>query len=222
MKAGRTANLVTDSLREKWERAVIQAAQAAKASGQGNLPSDLQRELEKIQAVQIDWRAETADFVKNSIATKNDWTRGNRRMLWQSVVYPSRRRDNCGLIIGVRDTSGSISDETAAQFSAILASACAELGAELLLIDCDAEIQAEYRIAPGEDVPLTAKGGGGTDFAAPFARAADLIANGENVAGLIYLTDLCGSGWPVESPVPTLCICTENSQAPSGRTVQLL
>lgn len=212
----------TDTLRDKWERAVIQAAQAAKASGQGNIPADMARDLAKLAAVKIDWKAETADFIKNAIATKNDWTRGNRRMLWQNVVYPSRRRDNCGLIIGVRDTSGSISDETAAQFSAILAAACAELGAELLLIDCDSAIAAEYRIAPGEEIPLKAAGGGGTDFAAPFERAAELQANGENIAGLIYLTDLCGSGWPAESTLPVLCICTEDSQAPSGRTVHLI
>jgi predicted metal-dependent peptidase len=125
------------------------------------------------------------------------------------------------LIVGVRDTSGSITDETAAQFSAILGAACAELGAELLLIDCDTEIAAEYRIAPGEEIPLKAAGGGGTDFAAPFKRAAELLENGENVSGLIYLTDLCGSGWPAEINFPALCICTEHATAPSGRTVCL-
>ena len=212
----------TDSLRDKWQRAVIQAAQAAKASGCGNLPADMARELEKIAAVKIDWKAETADFIKNTVAAKNDWTRGNRRHLWQNVVYPSRKRDACGLIIGVRDTSGSIDDKTAAQFSAILAAACAELNAELLLLDCDTAIAAEYRIAAGDEVPLRAAGGGGTDFSAPFERAAELIAAGENVAGLIYLTDLCGPGWPADEVCPALCICTEDTQAPSGRTVHLI
>jgi len=210
-----------ESLRDKWERAIIQAAQAAKASGCGSTPADMQRELNKMAAVKIDWKAETADFVKNSIAQKNDWTRGSRRMLWQSVVYPSRRRDACGLVVGVRDTSGSISDETAAQFSAILGAACAELGAELLLIDCDCAIQNEIRILPGEELP-SPPAGGGTDFKAPFERAAKLIEDGENVSGLIYLTDLDGPNWPAVCAFPTLCICTLDTQAPSGRTVKIL
>ncbi len=206
---------------EDWQRKVIQAAQAAKASGKGNIPADMSRQLADIAAVKIDWRQETAEFVRNTVATKNDWTRGNRRMLWQSVMYPSRRRDNIGLIIGVRDTSGSIDDAMAAQFSAILGAACAELGAELLLLDCDTDIQAEYRVSPGDIFPLKAAGGGGTDFAAPFARTQELIDSGESVAGLIYLTDLCGGGWPLGPAFPVLCLCTEDRQAPSGRTVKI-
>lgn len=211
-----------DSLSEKWQRAVIQAAQAAKASGQGNVPGDMQRILDDVLTVRIDWRRETADFVRNAASSRNDWTRSPRRHAWQSVVYPSRRQNEIGWIIGVRDTSGSIDATLAAEFSALLAQACAELNCGLVLIDCDAAIQAEYRIEPGMDVPRVAKGGGGTDFAAPFVRADELIDAGEKIAGLVYFTDLCGSNWPADEAIPTLCLSTTDSIAPSGRTVRIL
>ena len=210
-----------DGLRDQWERRVIQAAQAAKA-GRGDLPGDLARQLEKLQAVQIDWRRETADFVKNAASSKNDWTRSPRRHAWQSVIYPRRKQNEIGWIIGVRDTSGSIDDKLAAEFSAILAGACAELNCGLILIDCDAAIQAEHRIEPGADVPLTAAGGGGTDFAAPFERAAELIEQGEQIAGLVYLTDLDGSGQPDAENIPTLWVCTNSNVGKTGRTVKIL
>ena len=210
-----------DTLRDEWERRIIQAAQAAKATGQGDNPADLQRILDRLAVSPIDWRRETADFVKSAVSSRNDWTRSPRRHAWQSVIYPSRRQNDIGCIIGVRDTSGSIDDKLCAEFSAILAGACAELNCGLILIDCDAAIQAEIRIEPGADIPLTAAGGGGTDFAAPFARAAELIESGEQIAGLVYLTDLYGSGQPDAENIPTLWLCTNDQTGRTGRTVKI-
>ena len=209
------------TLRETWERNIIQAAIKANAS-QGDIPSDMERLLEKLAVNPIDWKQETANFVKNSDSSRNDWTRSPRRHAWQSVIYPSRKSNEIGWIVGVRDTSGSIDDKLAAEFSAVLAQACAELNCRLILLDCDCEIQAEYRIEPGADVPLKAKGGGGTAAKPAFDRCAQLIEDGEKIAGIVYLTDLYLSDWPVEDLIPTLCICTNDNIAPSGRTIQIL
>ena len=209
------------TLRETWERNIIQASIKANAS-QGDIPSDMERLLEKLAVNQIDWKQETSNFVRNSASSRNDWTRSPRRHAWQSVIYPSRKSNEIGWIVGVRDTSGSIDDKLAAEFSAILAQACAELNCGLILLDCDCRVQAEYRIAPGDDVPLTAKGGGGTAAKPAFDRCAQLIEDGEKIAGIVYLTDLYLSDWPGEEIIPTLCICTNDSIAPSGRTIQIL
>lgn len=210
-----------DDLREKWERAVIQAAQAAKASGRGDVPGDMAAELSKIACVKIDWRAETAEFVRNSISTKNDWIRGNRRMLWQNVVYPSRRADLLGKIFVACDVSGSVFHR-ADEFKSIIAAAAAELDCSLILCDFDTRITAEIETGPGDDVPLTVCGGGGTDFADVFGRAAALMDGGEKIAGVILLTDLDGSNFPANVEYPLLTVCTGNQQAPTGRTVQIL
>ena len=211
-----------DSLKDQWERRVIQAAQAAKASGQGNLPADLSRVLDKVLSQPIDWRREMADFVRDSIASRNDWTRSPRRHAWQPVIYPRRKADDLGLVVFVRDTSGSIDDALAAEFSALIGNCIAETGCGALVIDCDAVIQAEYRLAPGDECPLTAQGGGGTDFAEPFARAKALADEGEKIAGLVYLTDLEGSGQPEEQEIPTLWLCTTSNLAQTGRTIRVL
>lgn len=91
---------------------------------------------------------------------------------------------------------------------------------EVLVIDCDARIQAEHRCGQGEPCPVRASGGGGTDFRPPFERARQLAEDGENVAGIIYLTDLCGPE-PDSSDFPVLWLCTTERTAKVGRTVRL-
>src|ERR1019366_6456242 len=178
------------------------------------------RILEKLSACPIDWRQETAQFVKNAQSSRNDWTRSPRRHAWQPVIYPSRRQNEVGMVVAIRDTSGSIDDKLAAEFSAIIASACAELNCELLMIDCDTRIAAEYRIPSGGEVPLTAKGGGGTDFACIATRLEELASEGENIAGVIVLTDLLGSQFNTD--IPSLWLVTNDNQSTCGHTVQIL
>ena len=69
---------------------------------------------------------------------------------------------------------------------------------------------------------LDARGGGGTDFAPAFDRVRELIDDGENIAGMIYLTDLDGSfpDEPADYPVLWAAYNTTES-APFGRTIHV-
>lgn len=207
-------------LRESWEQAVMQAAQAAQALGRGDLPGDLQRELDRMRAQQIDWKRELADFVRNAGQSRNDWARASRRHSWQRVIYPKRKPHDYGTIIAARDTSGSIDDRTVAQFTAMIEDLAGETQAKIIVIDCDARVQAEHAVEIGERVPLRAKGGGGTDFRPVFMRADEIAEGGERVAGIVYLTDLCGSE-PEETEHATLWLSTTDSVARTGRTVRV-
>jgi predicted metal-dependent peptidase len=208
-------------MKEKWDRALVQADQASRALGKGNAPAELQRLLDALKApAKLNWKDETADFLKSSIATRNDWTRSARRHALAATIIPSRKVDSTGLVVFVRDTSGSIDDKLTAEFTALISQCCADLNCEALVMDCDTIIHAEYRLAPGEDAPLHAKGGGGTDFREPFARVAELVESGENVAGLVYLTDLCGDE-PESVDVATLWLSTTDTVAQTGRTVHV-
>jgi predicted metal-dependent peptidase len=71
-----------------------------------------------------------------------------------------------------------------------------------------------------EQCPLTAQGGGGTDFRPVFDRAAQLISEGQSVAGVVYLTDLYGP-MPDECDIPTLWLSTTSRVAKFGRTVPI-
>jgi predicted metal-dependent peptidase len=209
-----------EQLRDDWEIRVHQAAQAAQAMGQGDIPGDMERNLERMRHQTVDWRREMSDFVRSAMSSRNDWSRAARRHAWQPVIYPRRRVDDFGTVIFARDTSGSVSDETCAQYSALISDCVSELGCEGLVIDCDTRIQAEYVIMDHEDCPLTAKGGGGTKFWPVFDRAEELIAQGQQIAGIIYLTDLAGQ-FPESSDIATLWMATSDREVPFGRTVRI-
>lgn len=209
------------SMQEKWQRALVAADMAAKSLGRGNVPADLQRLIDSLTApTRVDWRQETADFVRSSVATRNDWTRSARRMATAPVIYPRRKVNDTGRVLFVRDTSGSIDDKLVGEFTALIAQCTADLGCASLVMDCDAEIHAEHWLEAGEEAPTKAKGGGGTDFRPPFARAAELIEAGESLAGIVYLTDLDGPE-PDETDIPTLWLSTTANVAKTGRTVAI-
>ena len=209
------------TMKEKWDRALVQADQASRSLGRGNAPAELQRLLDALKAPsKLNWKDETADFLRSAIATRNDWTRSARRHALAATIIPSRRVDSTGLVVFVRDTSGSIDDKITAEFTALISQCCADLGCEALVMDCDTIIHAEYRLGAGEEAPLHAKGGGGTDFTAPFERVAELIEEGERVAGLVYLTDLEGRE-PEGVDIATLWLSTTANVAQTGRTVRI-
>ena len=208
-------------MQEKWQRALVAADMAAKSLGRGNVPADLQRLIDSLTApTRVDWRQETADFVRSSVATRNDWTRSARRMATAPVIYPRRKVNDTGRVLFVRDTSGSINDKLVGEFTALIAQCTADLGCASLVMDCDAEIHNEHWLEAGEEAPTKAQGGGGTDFRPPFARAAELIEAGEPLAGIVYLTDLDGPE-PDETDIPTLWLSTTANVAKTGRTVAI-
>lgn len=214
-------------LRESWETAVIQAAQAQQASGQGSIPADMARVLEKLRAQPIDWRREMADFVHSTVSTRNDWSRSARRHAWQPVIYPRKRADELGTVIFARDTSGSVDDKTLSKYASMIEQCMSETGCAGLVIDCDAAVKAEYELAPGDACPLQAAGGGGTDFRPVFNRADEIVAGGGHIAGVVYMSDMDGRFPDMPSELATLWLATPNrysaatTVAPFGRTVRV-
>lgn len=206
-------------LQEQWERKVIEAAQVANAT-RGTTPADMQRIIDRAKFTPVDWRREMAEFVRNAVSQRNDWSRAARRHAWQSVIYPRKRADDFATIIFARDTSGSISQTIIADFTAMIESAIAEVGCRAVVLDCDAEIHAEYRLEPGMECPLIAVGGGGTSHLPIFEYADHLAEQGEQIAGIVCLTDL-ETSFPADSAHATLWLSTTSHKAPFGRTVKI-
>lgn len=210
----------SQELRDAWDGAVIQAAQAAQALGVGAVPGDLQRILDRIRHQSVDWRREMSDFVKDAMSTRNDWSRSTRRHAWQPVIYPRKRVDDLGLVVFARDTSGSVNDKQLSAYCALITECLSETGCSALVIDADAAIRDEIELAPGDECPLSAKGGGGTDFRPVFNRVDELVAMGEHIAGIVYITDLQGPA-PATSEIPTLWLATSDRKPPFGRAVRI-
>lgn len=207
------------SLKDQWEQAVIQAAQIAEAT-RGAVPTDMQRILDKMRVRNIDWKQEMSAFVKDALSMRNDWSRPARRHSWQPVIYPRRKANDIGLVVFGLDTSGSIDNATRAEFAAHGGQAVADVGCRAVALDCDAAIQAEHWLAPGDEFPLEAKGGGGTDYCPIFRRALQLAEEGERIAGIVVLGDLDGT-MPDDPGIPTLWISTTDRMGPFGHTVKM-
>lgn len=211
-------------LRDDWDQRVMQAAQAAQALGIGDLPADMERMLEKMRHQEVDWRREMVDFVKDAMSLRNDWSRSARRHAWQPVIYPRKRTDDVGTVLFARDTSGSINNKICAEFTALISDAVSEMGCRGIVVDCDTKIQAEYEVNGWTDVPLTAKGGGGTKFQPVFDKADEMVAAGETVAGIVYLTDMQSFDLQaLMSEIPTLWLATTDygAEPPFGRKVRI-
>jgi predicted metal-dependent peptidase len=217
-----TPNPNGQTLREKWEGAVLQGEFLAKSLGQGNLPADLARIVQRVRAVEVNWRQELADWTRSIVADRADWSRSSRRHATAPCIYPRRKRDQLGTIVVVRDTSGSIDKALCDEFSAQVTQFSADLRCKVVVLDCDTRIHAEYHLEPGDECPLDARGGGGTDFEPAFDRVAQLLDEGETIAGLVYLTDLDGKfpADPEEYPVLWAAYNTTGA-APFGRTIRV-
>lgn len=207
----------SEELRGVWTQAVIQAELAAKAA-QGTIPGDMQRIIAEAKARRIDWRREMADFVRDAISVRKDWARSSRRHATAPCIYPRRRADEIGLVVFARDTSGSVSECDLGMYNAAIEAATAETGCTAIIFDCDTRIRAEYRLEAGQAPPITAKGGGGTDFRPVFDRIAELD---EPIAGIVYMTDLYGE-LPSGCEAPTLWLVSgAKRNVPFGRVVEI-
>lgn len=206
----------------KWQQAVVMAAQAAGLK-KGELPGDLARLAgEACQLAKPDWRAETASWLKSAVnSTRNDWARNRKRMCGQPVIYARQRPNDLATVIAVRDTSGSIDEKTIGAFNELLSGLMSDTGCQLVLIDCDASVNEVYTLEAGEEMPNQAKGGGGTSFKPAIEYAIQRLEDGEQIAGLVYLTDLYGD-FPEEPPsFPVLWVATTDQPVPWGNVVRV-
>ena len=207
----------------EWKVAVHQAAKAAQM--RGGMPGGLQGMIAQAVEPAVDWRPILHRFAQDSSPTDYSFAIPNRRYLHMRLYLPSLHEPAVGDAVFVRDSSGSVWDETQAQFAAeILAVNDAVRPRRLIVMDCDTRVTQIQTFERGEDVDLQpVLGGGGTSFVDPFRRLAD---DGIHPAFLVYLTDMDGR-FPDEEPsYPVLWASTtplrRARQAPFGDVVEVI
>ncbi len=207
----------------EWKVAVVQAAKAARM--RGKLPGDLEAMAgEAVRAV-VDWRAVLHRFAQQSSPTDYSFATPNRRYLHLGFYLPSLHTPAVGDAVFVRDSSGSVFDETQAQFDAEILSVFHTLKpARLIVMDCDTRVTQAQMFERGDSPEIKpVRGGGGTAFTDPFNRVA---TDGINPAFLVYLTDMVGN-FPTFAPhYPVLWASTtplsRARRAPFGETVEVI
>jgi predicted metal-dependent peptidase len=207
----------------EWKVAVVQAAKAAQM--RGKLPGDLQAMAGEAVRPVVDWRAVLHRFAQPSSPADYSFATPNRRYLHLGFYLPSLHTPAVGDAVFVRDSSGSVFDETQAQFDAEILSVFHTLKpARLIVMDCDTRVTQVQVFERGDSPEIKpVRGGGGTAFTDPFNRVA---ADGLNPAFLVYLTDMDGS-FPASSPhYPVLWASTtpltRARRAPFGETVEVI
>ncbi|MFT0173406.1 DUF2201 family putative metallopeptidase [Paraburkholderia mimosarum] len=207
----------------EWKVATLQAAKAAKM--RGALPGSLASLVDAATEPSVDWRAILMRFAQQVTNDDYSWAMPNRRYLHMGLYLPSLHSPAVGDAVFVRDSSGSVFDETQAQFAAeVINVAEVVRPARLIVMDCDTRVTQVQVFERGDPIELApVKGGGGTSFVDPFRR---LEEEGISPAFLVYLTDMDGRFPDVTPSYPVLWASTTPlnrvAPAPFGEMVEVI
>jgi predicted metal-dependent peptidase len=201
----------------EWAIKAEQALCSARACGRE--PGGIERPLEQARQSEHDWRAILRDFIAATNPSDYRWAPPNRRFVSSGLYLPSVERSGVGDIVIVVDTSGSIGTEELEQFAGEINAITNEAQPESIrVVYCDAAVQAVEEFGPSEQIKLSPKGGGGTDFVPSFKWVEE---NGIEPKCLIYLTDLCCNSFPEPPDYPVLWVTDSHKAVPFGETVRI-
>lgn len=175
-----------------------------KATGFGHLPAHLVAYLHdflKSYQPQVDWKRVLKKFAASSTSSfvKNTLRRPSKRYGTTPGIKIKRHHR---LLIAI-DTSGSVPMEDIQAFFGEVHHIWKQ-GAEVIVTECDADIQNTYSYTG--QLPKKVSGRGGTNFTPPIS-----LANKEiRPDGIVYFTDGCASPPDVKSRCPVLWVITSN------------
>lgn len=216
---------------EKWGQSdgadtthevVKQAVERAKEQTErqrGETPAGLEDYIEDLlRAPVIPWWMILRKWVAMRIKAghKPSWKRPNRRYgEEQKGKLPDRK---IAITIAI-DTSGSVSDEDFQEFVDEIRGIQAIHKTDIYMIECDAEIQKEYKLKPHTKVDTKFKGRGGTSTLPVFKLVEEKHLPTDL---LIYFTDMCVDFPPKKPPYPVLWVSvTDQETAPFGTVLSI-
>ena len=188
------------------ERLIIQARERTPVKDHGTIPgviNDLIDSMIESRKPKVDWRRVLRIFASTSRRTYIFST--IHRVSKRYGTRPGIKVKHLQKIAVAIDTSGSVSDSDLSKFFAEI-DAMYRQGAEIKVIECDAEVQRTYNY--NGHLPTEVAGRGGTVFNPVFAflRSNRLT----RYDGCIYLTDGNASEPTIRPPCPLLWVITAN------------
>jgi len=215
-----TPDISETDMEKEWERRLVRAAFATKME-QGTLPSCIEALVHDLINPKIPWQQLLERFVDTTSNHDYSWRKPDRR--YQDVIVPDLQDETIGHIVVALDTSGSIfaNPEAVNSFEIEVKTLIEKCRPEkVTVIHCDSAIAHVEEFAPGDEIKLVPRGGGGTSF----RPVGEYIRRHEiNPRICIYLTDLEGSFPETPWDFPTAW-CVYNNPgltAPFGDTVHI-
>lgn len=196
-----------EAIRGKIKRAINNAAKRTKAAGQ--LTSDQQLMIDKLNASQVTWRTQLRRFMARSGITNVAVSRTKRHRRY-GIDQPGQiKTPSLHLAVAI-DTSGSVSDEALVQFVSELK--LMSKYARLTVVNADSEIKGiqEYDARKS----YTVEGRGGTAYKPVF----DFFNTyHDQIDGLIYFGDGdCYDTAELQKPkYPTIWVLVGEQKAPA-------
>ena len=203
------------------DRMIIQARERTPSKYHGTIPGEINALIDSLiesRKPKVDWRRALRIFATNSRRTYIFSTM--HRISKRYGTRPGIKVKQFQKIAVAVDTSGSISDTDLGIFFTEI-DAMYKQGAEIVVIECDAEVQRTYNY--NGQLPTEVAGRGGTVFDPVFAflRSNRLT----HYDGCIYLTDGYADEPTIRPPCPLLWVITSNGDAGDhlrfGRIIKL-
>lgn len=177
----------SESRRSDMEATIAAAAQMAKAAGDKS--SIIDRILRSTGKPKVAWQDETRAMLTSSAASDYSYRRPSRRFITQGLYLPSLWAESLGGLAIAIDTSGSMGPEELNQIAAEVTQIAEDLRPEfIVVVYCDTRINKVQRFERDDEISLVGVGGGGTRFKPVF----DYLKEIDNLAGMVYFTDMCG------------------------------
>ncbi len=206
-------------LAKKWREILGSCIQTAKLRGKGG--GDFIQKLEGMFESPISLEELLSKYV-TEFCIGDESTKPDRKFLaLHDICIAGIEDEKHGTLVFVRDTSGSINEDTMRNITGIIQDTVDTLDFEkVAVIDADAEVQDVRYYEPYEPISLEIKGRGGTDFAPAFKYVEDNI---EEARVIIYLTDGYAPFPNPEPSIPTLWITygLNEKHFPFGDVVEL-
>lgn len=209
----------------EWEAAVASAAMQAENAG--HLSANALRAFRESFAPAQSYADQLHRFASRMMREETSWKRPSRRSAASGTYLPSLRNEAVGKLCVAIDTSGSINEDDLSRFEREVQQIHSDLRPEeIVVLFADARLRGEQRIGRYEECRFDreqCRGGGGTSFRPVFERVEEMESEGEEIVGVIYLTDLYCSRWPEREPESAVLWVSTSSMtsAPFGEVISM-
>lgn len=211
---------LSEEEKEKAEREIKKMVNEAKVTAKmaGKLSASMDRLISDLTESKVDWKEAIHTFV--SEVTRDDYSfkRPNLRYINSKFYIPMLHSEKMKPILLGIDTSGSIDDKMLSIFGGHLQAIQEQRNVDVNVVYIDANVNKVEYFEVGDDIRLSAVGGGGTDFRPLFEYYNDDTEN--DYSCIIYLTDMEGT-FPDNAPdIPVLWVTdNKNVNPPFGLKV---